>query len=181
MSLKNIYYALSKHYSVDYYTKLAKTDAMLVPVLIDIISDNYFEFDKRKAENILESISRTNPELVYPYFDYLCDITVRDENLIFWNILMVISNLLSCDYLNKWENRKEVYFSALNSDIIAKFSIACNCAVNVVKHKYNDAKRVKKILLKVREKSSYSDSPFAKVAGEKADETLKTIENDVLL
>ena len=48
MSLKNIYYELSKHYDADYYTKLAKSNAMVVPVLIDIISDEYFEFDKRR-------------------------------------------------------------------------------------------------------------------------------------
>ena len=66
MSLKNIYYELSKHYDADYYTKLAKSNAMVVPVLIDIISDEYFEFDKRQAEMILENISQTDSELVYP-------------------------------------------------------------------------------------------------------------------
>lgn len=87
MSLKNIYYELSKHYDADYYTKLAKSNAMVVPVLIDIISDEYFEFDKRQAEMILENISQTDSELVYPYFDYLCDMVDREENPIFWSML----------------------------------------------------------------------------------------------
>ena len=181
MSLKNIYYELSKHYDADYYTRLAKSEVMLVPVLIDIISDDYFEFDKRQAEKILENISQTNPELVYPYFDYLCDVVDKDENPIFWSILRIISNLLSCDYLDKWKNKKEIYFSALNSNVVAKFSIACGCAANVVKYKVDDAERVKETLTQVKEKSFDNNYPFAKIASEKADETLKIIKNEISL
>lgn len=181
MSLKNIYHELSKHYDAEYYTKLAKSNAMVVPVLIDIISDDYFEFDKRRAEMILENISKTDSELVYPYFDYLCDMVDREDNPIFWSMLKIISNLLSCDYLDKWNNKKEIYFSALNSNAISKFSIACSCAVNVVKHKVDDAERVRKVLAQAKEKLFDNNSAFAKIAREKADETLKIIENEISL
>lgn len=181
MSLKNIYHELSKHYDAEYYTKLAKSNAMVVPVLIDIISDDYFEFDKRQAEIILENISKTDSELVYPYFDYLCDMVDREENPIFWSMLKIISNLLSCDYLDKWNNKKEIYFNALNSNAISKFSIACSCAVNVVKHKVDDAERVIKVLTQAKEKLFNNNSDFVMIASEIANETLKTIENEVSL
>ena len=170
---------MSKHYDADYYTRLAKSNAMLVPVLIDIISDNYFESDKRQAEMILENISKTDSELVYPYFDYLCGMFDREENPIFWSMLKIISNLLSCDYLDKWNSKKEIYFNALNSNAISKFSIACSCAVNVAKHKADDTERIKKTLIKIKEKSFGNNSAFAKIASEIADETLKTIENEI--
>lgn len=181
MSLKNIYYELSKHYDADYYVKLAESEVMVVPVLIDIISDNCIKFDKVHAENILEKISSMNPELVYPYFDILCDIVDREDNPIFWSLLRIISNLLTCDYLDKWNNIKEIYFSALSSNVIAKFSIACSCTENIVKHKVDDAERVKKILLKVKEKSFDNNPAFGKIANEKAAETLKLIKNEILL
>ena len=72
MSLQNIYFELSKEMDDEYYTELARTEVLLIPVIIDKIYEN--PVNSFYAEGLLEKISKVLPKLVYPYFSYIAEI-----------------------------------------------------------------------------------------------------------
>lgn len=144
MSLEKIYFELSKDMEDEYYAELAKTEVMLIPVIIDSIHENPAK--AYRAQALLDKISEESPKLVYPYFDYIVDIIGLSESVITWNVWKIIANLLSCDFDNKWNSAKDKYFSALKSNSIVEFSIACDCAEKIVLNKPDDKDNIIDIL-----------------------------------
>lgn len=179
MNLQRVYLELSKDMEDEHYTELAKTEVLLIPVIIDIIHEN--SSNSYWAENLLEKISEKLPKLVYPYFGYIADVLNQKDSLVSRNIWRVISNLLSCDCENNWKSIKEKYFSALNSESVVAFSIACDCVEKVVTYKPEDKALIIDILKDIQlhkfvvagEISSESNA----VAAEKANAVLGIILN----
>ena len=144
MSLQNIYFELSKEMDDEYYTELARTEVLLIPVIIDKIYEN--PVNSFYAEGLLEKISKVLPKLVYPYFSYIAEILNLADSVNTWNVWRIIANLISCDIDNVWDSVREKYFSALKSNSVVEFSIACDCAEKVVASKPNDKDAIIDIL-----------------------------------
>lgn len=172
MSLETVYNELSKNLDDSYYIKLAEKEVMLIPVIIDTIQNNNNIQYGQWAEALLERISEKTPDLVYPYLTYIAD-ELPKVSFVSWNIWKIISNLLSCDYQNKWHSIREKYYQALNSEKIAEFSIACDCAEKIVLNKPQEKDNILSVLKNM-------DNRVFKIAGKPSDGCLKVAKEKAL-
>lgn len=178
MSIEKVYYELSKGLDDEYYVELASKNVMLVPVLIDFITSEH-SFTQ-KSESLLEKISEKYPLVIYPYFNYIADIIISNNDLSSFCAWKIIANILEVDSLNLWDNIKENYFTALNSENITEFSISCDCAPKIISAKPLDKEEIVKILADTQNRSFSAGGQVSevcrKIAMEKADSALQQIE-----
>ncbi len=147
MRIDRIYFEFSQNMEDEYYIKLAETEVMVVPVLVDMLISS--KKSSGYAQKLLEKISVENPLLVYPYTEYIMQGITNKSNFTKWNNWKIITNLLSCDYLNLWSKIKPDYINALNSDQITEFSITCDCVPKVISAKPEDREEILAILKSV--------------------------------
>ena len=176
MGLERIYFELRRE-DDEYYVKLARNDVLFIPVITDIMLSESNPMNIW-AQMLLEKISEENPLIVYPYIGYISQ--VIDKKTIFnsWNVWKIISNLLVCDYQNYWENLKNKYYNSLNSERIAEFSIACDCACKIISEKPEEEKPITDILKIWKIETLYQRNLSPKsseVAKNKAQEVLNAL------
>lgn len=170
MSIEKIYYEFSKGLDDQYYMDLASREVLVVPLLIDIMFES--STNSRWAENLIEKISEKNPRIVYPYFNYISQAFDKTNVFISWNVWKIISNILECDSDNLWENVRLKYFKALNSNMIAEFSIVCDCARKVIAYKPEEKDKICKTLVHIDEREFV-------VAGEISPQSLEVAKEKV--
>jgi hypothetical protein len=66
-----------------------------------------------KAAKELQLISKTNPSLLYPYFDVFTDLLNNASNVLLWNAVIIISNLVPVDNTRKFDRIFDRYFTHL--------------------------------------------------------------------
>ena len=147
MSIENIYYELSFNHDDDYYIALAEKEVLFVPVLVGFMVDNLS--NRKWAQETLEKISKANPDLVYPYFNSIMALIEKNQKFLSWSLWKIISNIVARDYLNRWESVEPLYIEALLSDELIEFSIACECAENIIKSKPESSEKIFEILKSV--------------------------------
>ena len=175
MNIENIYYELSQARSDKYYIELAGKEVMLIPVLIDILNDSN-SLNVSRAVRLIEKISVVYPRLVYPYFHFIAKLFDNKGCLNIWTVWKIIANVLKYDMDNLWEEVREKYYSALNSQHLAEFSIACDCAKSIIDAKPEEKDKIFEILNSVDTRSFAIAGEVSVqcglVAVEKANETL---------
>lgn len=178
MGLERIYFELKKREDDEYYIELAQNDVLFMSVVTDIMLSESNPMNIW-AQILLEKISEENPLIVYPYIGYISK--VIDKKTIFnsWNVWKIISNLLVCDYQNYWEKVKNKYYNSLNSERIAEFSIACDCACKIISAKPEEEKPITDILKNMDNRSFYINENLSlkssEVAKNKAQEVLNAL------
>lgn len=175
MGLERIYFELRKREDDEYYVELARNDVLFIPVITDIMLSESNPMNIW-VQMLLEKISEENPLIVYPYIGYISQ--VIDKKTIFnsWNVWKIISNLLVCDYQNYWENLKNKYYNSLNSERIAEFSIACDCACKIISAKPEEEKPITDILKNMENRDFYINENLSP----KSSEVAKTKAQEVL-
>lgn len=181
MGLERIYFELKKREEDEYYIKLAENDVLFIPVITDIML-NATNSMNLWAQMLLERISEENPLIVYPYIGYISRIIDKDTIFDSWNVWKIISNLLVCDYQNYWEKLRNKYYASLNSERIAEFSIACDCACKIISAKPDEEKTITEILKDMDNRSFYINGNLSsksnEVAKNKAHEVLNILSSD---
>lgn len=180
MGLERIYFELRKREDDEYYVELAQNDVLFIPVITDIMLSESNPMNIW-AQMLLEKISEENPLIVYPYIGYISQ--VIDKKTIFnsWNVWKIISNLLVCDYQNYWENLKNKYYNSLNSERIAEFSIACDCACKIISAKPEEEKPITDILKNMENRDFYINENLSPKSSEVAKNKAKEVLNALSL
>lgn len=178
MGLERIYFELRKREDDEYYVELARNDVLFIPVITDIMLSESNPMNIW-AQMLLEKISEENPLIVYPYIGYISQVIDKKTILNSWNVWKIISNLLVCDYQNYWENLKNKYYNSLNSERIAEFSIACDCACKIISEKPEEEKPITDILKNMENRDFYINENLSpkssEVAKNKAQEVLNAL------
>lgn len=173
MSLEKVYFEFSKGYNDNYYVELAQTEVLVVPIIIDSICDNLSNC--RRSERVLEKISKNNPRIVYPYYEYILRLFDSKDRFISWNTWKIITNILSCDTENIWNNLRQKFFEALSSNLIAEFSIACDCVENILKYKPEDKNKIFEILENVSTRDFMFENDPSPTCSAVAEEKVKIL------
>ena len=178
MGLERIYFELKKREDDEYYIELAQKDVLFIPVITDIMLNNSNSISVW-AQMILEKISEKNPLIVYPYIGYISEIIDRKTIFNSWSVWKIITNLLVCDYQNYWDNLKSKYYASLQSERIAEFSIACECACKIISAKPDEEKPIINILKDMDNRNFYINENLSQksseVAKNKAQEVLNLL------
>ena len=178
MSLDNIYYELSFNHDDDYYIALAEKEVLFVPVLVDFMVDN--SSNRKWAQLIFEKISKTNPDLVYPYFNNIMALIEKNRKFHSWSLWKIISNIVTRDYLNRWEFAEPLYIKSLSSDNLIEFSVACECAENIIKSKPDRSDKIFEILKSVDSRTFIVNGKASPTGGLIAKEKVEQLINKLL-
>lgn len=65
-----------------------------------------------------------------------------NDNFTAWNTWRIIANLLIVDYLEMWEEIKDKYFAAFNSENIAEILVVVSTAKFIIKYKPKDKEKI---------------------------------------
>lgn len=181
MKIEQIFREFERGLENEYYVELAKEEVMTVPALVEIFLDDDYA-NSLWAQQVLESISKENPKILYPFFEYIVKGLDNKNSFLAWNTWKILAKLLSVDSDNKFELVKERFYNALLSHNLPEFSIACDCAVFVFYSKPNEQKKLLDIIKKFSEHKFYlGDAELKKsseLAEEKAQIFLERIMND---
>lgn len=174
--LAGIYSETFGYHDMEYYLELVEKEVLTIPVCIDILA----ETDARDwAFKIIEAVSEEMPMKLYPYADYILEIFRKRSGFSKWMLWKTIVNLLPYDSQNIWENVEDEFYSALSSDHLAEFSIACTCVEKVITYKPNCKEKILSILHEVEFRRFLFNGDVSveacKVAKEKAEILLKKI------
>lgn len=138
MNINEVYLKIIKTENDSDLIELAKNEVMAIPVLINTMLDE----NNYRAENILIGLSEQTPLLLYPYFSYIVRLLDKCDNFVSWNVWQIIANLLIVDYLEMWEDVKDKYFNAFESNNIAEILVLISTAKTVVKFKPDDKDKI---------------------------------------
>ena len=169
MKIEQIFREFERGLENEYYVELAKEEVMTVPTLVEIFLDDDYA-NSLWAQQVLESISKENPMILYPFFEYIVKGLDNKNSFLAWNTWKILAKLLSVDSDNKFELVKERFYNALLSHNLPEFSIACDCAVFVFYSKPNEQKKLLKILKKFSEHKFYLGDAELKKSSELAEE-----------
>lgn len=138
MNINEVYLRIIETENDSDVVKLAKKEIMVIPILINAMLDE----NNCRAQNILIDLSEQTPLLVYPYFQYIIQALDRYDNFTAWNTWRIIANLLIVDYLEMWEEIKDKYFAAFNSENIAEILVVVSTAKFIIKYKPKDKEKI---------------------------------------
>lgn len=138
MNINEVYLRIIETENDSDVVKLAKKEVMVIPILINAMLDE----NNCRAQNILIDLSEQTPLLVYPYFQYIIQALDRYDNFTAWNTWRIIANLLIVDYLEMWEEIKDKYFAAFNSENIAEILVVVSTAKFIIKYKPKDKEKI---------------------------------------
>ena len=95
---------------------------------------------KFKCAKVLRKLSKTKPELLYPYFDFFFTLLDNPNNIIKWNVIDIIANLTEIDTEKKFEEIFDKYYALLNegSLITAGHVVDNSSKIAKVKHKLRE-------------------------------------------
>lgn len=181
MKIEQIFREFERGLENEYYVELAKEEVMTVPALIEIFLDDDYA-NSLWAQQVLESISKENPKILYPFFEYVAKGLDNKNSFLAWNTWKILAKLLSVDSDNKFELVKERFYNALLKHNLPEFSIVCDCAVFVFYSKPDEQEKLLDIMKKSSEHKFYLGDTELKnsseIAEEKAQIFLERIMND---
>jgi hypothetical protein len=102
-----------KSNNADLIVELIFQDLSLIRDLIYAISsgDSTVRF---KCAKVLRILSKANPKLLYPYFDFFSTLLDNQNNIIKWNTMDIIANIAEIDTEGKFEKIFKKYYGLLD-------------------------------------------------------------------
>jgi hypothetical protein len=89
-------------------TAAAVKDPSLIPVLLDGLSvKNSSKYRRAKA---LTLISESHPAVLYPYFDFFAGLLEKPVNILKWNAVFILSNLVAVDTERRFDRLFERFY-----------------------------------------------------------------------
>lgn len=129
MNLYDIYLTLSEGYTVDEYIKISNHEVLLVPVLIEELSNGDYN-QRMRVCSILDAISIYYPRRISPFAEYLISAADKFDDFAQWRVLKIVTNII--EYIPEYaEGVAELFIKAFNSCNIGRFSIACDCMLKI--------------------------------------------------
>lgn len=129
MNLMQLYNELLNNESNSYYAQLAEKEILLIPILIEVVSDSKYS-ERMKAKSILEIISQNSPEKLVCYFDYLVSALSRYDDLACWCLWKIVVNLIEYNP-SLWEKASDKFVDCLGTSDLGKFCIVCDCCSKI--------------------------------------------------
>lgn len=125
----------------------AVTDPSLIPGIIrGLASPTSLKLRCAKALNL---ISASQPELLYPHFDFFAGLLSSPHRILKWNAIFILSNLAVIDSLHKFEAVFGTYYDHIkDGDLITAANIA-TASKKIAAAKPDLRGRITKELLKV--------------------------------
>lgn len=179
MSIENILFELGCNHNDKHYIDLAKKEILLVPVIIDLLSESK-EGSRKRLFVLLEKIALDNPTSVYPFFNYIFNLTQSKEPALRGYAWHILAGLSRCDFQNKWEQIFDKFEKLLETSSIADFSVACGCAAEIAQNKTVFRDRIINSLSNVENRSFYlgdsANEACKLIAVQKATDVLQSLE-----
>lgn len=170
MKINDIIVVFSENKSDEYYVELSAKEILLVPVLIQFLTDGNF-YERIKASEILDKISAKYPLQIQPFVSYILIALDKNNDLASWGIWKILSRLK--EEIIKNDEICDRFIAALYSEKIAEFSILCDCAERFVQAKPELDEKIKFVFSKIDEREFSPDNAYAdasmKIAKEKVD------------
>ena len=154
MDLNQLDLELRKGYHNDYYYDLAKSELLLIPMLIhDFITDH--RYDDGISTYVLGKFCLESPQIIYPFFDYLVKALYSKFNVYRWSVLKMLINTLECDDGSEWKQIEDKYFEMIMSDNFTDFNNSFACVNKVIERfpQYKD--KIYNILHTIDERKFY--------------------------
>jgi hypothetical protein len=128
-----------KSNNTDLIVELILQDLSLIRDLIYGVSSAEVTI-RFKCVKVLRELSKTKPELIYPYFDFFATLLNNPNNIIKWNAIDVLGNLVGIDTESKFEEIFNKYYALLNdgSLITAGHVVDNSGKIAKVKHKLRE-------------------------------------------
>ena len=112
----NYLYKLGKNeISTEELIKNVKDDFSLISMILEGVSSTNPRI-KFGCAKILSKISEEHPEKLYKEIDFFIDLLDIENNIIKWNAMDVIANLVCVDTKKKFDDIFTKYYSFINSD-----------------------------------------------------------------
>ena len=102
-----------KSNNADLIVELILQDLSLIRDLIYAISSGEATV-RFKCAKVLRALSKANPKLLYPYFDFFSTLLDSQNNIIKWNAMDIIANITEIDTEGKFEKIFGKYYNLLN-------------------------------------------------------------------
>lgn len=86
-----------------------------------------------KCAKILKIMSEENPEVLYPHFDFFERLLDNTNNILKWNSIDIITNLVAVDYDNRFESLFHRFYSLLKEGNLITAAHVVEGSAKVVK------------------------------------------------
>lgn len=177
MNLMQIYYELSKNKSDEYYSELSNSEVLLLPVLIEIAQDGTYS-ERKRAANILEKISESQPYKMAVFADYIIKAISIHNDFSSWCLWKSIQNIFDLLDVSVVEDE---FIKALNSNVLGRYSIACDCAEKFILNYPNSKNKVIETLQNVNRREFIVEGKMSEICGEIAAEKAAALLNKLNL
>lgn len=111
---------LKRKKEISFYVSQVKEDLSMIPLLFDLIDTDKTSL-KFACEKVIRSLSSTNPDLLYPYFDRMAKLLYSENSFIKWGFIQSLPGLIRIDQDHKWPAVSARYFSLLDSSAVVTF------------------------------------------------------------
>jgi len=122
---------LDKKPDINDFIKKTQINPETIPILHEI-TDMDNGTARYYSEKIIRRISEMNPLLQYPYFSDIANMIKCENSFIRWGAIITISNLVSADDANKFDEIYEEYFSLINSASMITAGNVIGCSWKIV-------------------------------------------------
>ena len=126
------------------------------------------------CSRILNRVSETRPEMVYPRFDLFANLLAGENNIFKWDTIFTIANLAARDPENKFEAVFDLYFSPIPGPVLITAVNTIKTAAGIALARPDLTQRIVQELLKV-EKATYQTEECRNVALGEAIETFSRL------
>ncbi len=113
--MDDLFKAIKEKPDVHDFANQVMQNAGLIPRLLNLIATDRGS-TKFYCDKVIRTISETQPELIYPYFERIVPLIDSPNNFIKWGAIITLSNLISVDKEKKFDLIYERYFDLINSD-----------------------------------------------------------------
>ncbi|MHC4166133.1 MAG: hypothetical protein ACYSWQ_04180 [Planctomycetota bacterium] len=104
---------------------------------------------KYGCATVLRIISDTDPELLYPRFDFFAELLDSDNKIMQWQAIYVIGNLARADPRNKFEEIFDRYFAPIPGPVLITAASVIGAAAKIALARPEMTDRITAEILKV--------------------------------
>ncbi len=104
---------------------------------------------KYGSTKILRSISEQRPEMLYSQMDFFIDLLDNDNQILKWNAMDIIGNMVMVDSENKFDKIFDEYYGLINDDVMITAGHVIDNSAKIAAAKPQLQDKITKNLLKV--------------------------------
>ncbi len=121
-------------------------DPQLIPELMNGFLSDIADI-KFKSAKVLKLVSKTEPKMLYPYFDFFVEQLDNQNNILKWNAIEIVANLVTVDVDNKIELILKKLFKMLyDGNMITAVHIVASAQTIIKARPYLEKKFTREIL-----------------------------------